>query len=198
MNFNKVILECVAVREDQYPNNNLKEIALVGRSNVGKSSFINSMTNKKKIARTSSKPGKTRTINFYNINDKFRIVDLPGYGYAKVSKNEKENWANMIENYLLNRVNLADIFLILDIRHKPTYEDKMMYNWIKHFGYGGIVIATKVDKISKGKIDKHIKIIMETLEIFNKRNIYIYSSEKKDGRDRVRDRIFNDIISKNE
>lgn len=149
-------LHAIAVGPKQYPQDELPEIAFAGRSNVGKSSFINSMINRANLARTSGKPGKTRTINFYIINDSFRFVDLPGYGYAIASKTEKEKWGEIIERYLTDRKNLREVVLIVDIRHEPTDQDLMMYQWIKSFGYRGIVIATKADKISKGNYQKSI------------------------------------------
>ena len=171
-------LDRVAVMEEQYPKDRLPEIAFAGRSNVGKSSFINSMINRKNLARTSSKPGKTRTINFYKINDSFRLVDLPGYGYAKVSKAEKEKWGHIIEEYLTSRDNLKEVALVIDIRHKPTEDDILMYNWIRHFGFGEFVIATKLDKIKKSQVSKHLKIIQEALEIEDIESIVPYTSEK--------------------
>lgn len=177
-------LETIAVMESQYPDESLKEIAFVGRSNVGKSSFINSFINRKALARTSGKPGKTRTINFYNINEEFRLVDLPGYGYAKVSKKEKEKWGQIINEYLHSRENLVEVVLLVDMRHKPTDEDLMMYEWIKHFGFNGIVIGTKSDKISRGKWQQHEKIIREKLGL--KDSIFIaYSAEKLFNKDKV-------------
>lgn len=172
-------LHAIAVTPSQYPEDELPEIAFAGRSNVGKSSFINSMINRSNLARTSGKPGKTRTINFYIINNTFRFVDLPGYGYAQVSKVEKEKWGQIIEKYLTDRENLREIILIVDIRHEPTEQDLIMYQWIKSFGYSGIVIATKADKISKGNWQRHIKIIKNKLEITDLKLILPYSSEKK-------------------
>lgn len=172
-------LHAIAVQREQYPEDELPEIAFAGRSNVGKSSFINSMINRKNLARTSGKPGKTRTINFYIINDSFRFVDLPGYGYARVSKSEQEKWGTIIETYLSNRKNLKEIVLIVDIRHSPTEQDVTMYKWIRSFGYDGIVVATKADKISKGNIQKHIKIIKEKLGVEDKSLIIPYSSTNK-------------------
>lgn len=172
-------LHAIAVAPNQYPEDELPEIAFAGRSNVGKSSFINSLINRSNLARTSGKPGKTRTINFYIINNTFRFVDLPGYGYAQVSKAEKEKWGQIIEKYLTDRENLKEIILIVDIRHEPTEQDLIMYQWIKSFGYAGIVIATKADKISKGNWQKHIKIIKNKLEIGDTKLILPYSSEKK-------------------
>lgn len=174
----KAELDRVAVMEAQYPKDPLAEIAFAGRSNVGKSSFINSMLNRKNLARTSSKPGKTRTINFYKINDKFRLVDLPGYGYARVSKEEKEKWGHIIEEYLNTRENLREVVLIVDIRHKPTQDDVMMYDWIRHFGFGEFVIATKSDKIKKSQLVKNLKLIKETLGVEDLSKIIPYSSEK--------------------
>ncbi len=164
--------------EDQYPKDKLPEIAFAGRSNVGKSSFINSMVNRKNLARTSSKPGKTRTINFYKINDSFRLVDLPGYGYAKVSKTEKEKWGHIIEEYLTSRENLREVALVVDIRHKPTEDDIVMYNWIRHFGFGEFVVATKLDKIKKSQVNKQIKLIQDSLGIDDINKIVPYTSEK--------------------
>lgn len=181
----KAELEKIAVEKTQYPSGDLPEIVLAGRSNVGKSNFINSMVNRNNLAKTSSKPGKTRTINFYKINDKFRLVDLPGYGYAKVSKKEKEKWGQIIEEYLNSRKNIKDIILLVDIRHEPTELDVVMYNWIKSFNYRGLVVATKADKISKGKFQKHIKIIRDKLGIENPELIIPYSSITKINKDKV-------------
>ena len=175
----KAELERVAVSKNQYPKDDLLEIALVGRSNVGKSSFINSMVNRKNLARTSAKPGKTRTINFYNINNELRLVDLPGYGYAKVSKKEKEKWGKIIEEYLNTRENLVEVILLVDIRHEPTELDVLMYNWIRSYDFRGLVIATKADKISKGKYQKHIKIIKTKLGVEDTDLIIPYSAVDK-------------------
>lgn len=174
-----------AVSPKQYPDDGKPEFALVGRSNVGKSSTINTMLNRKKLARVSSSPGKTRTINFYIINKEFYLVDLPGYGYAKVSKSEKSNWGNMMETYLKSRENLYEVILLVDIRHEPTEDDKIMYNWIRHYGYGTIVIATKSDKISRGNYQKHFKIIREKLGMSPTDKIIPVSSLKKEGIDKL-------------
>ena len=187
-------LHAIAVNPKQYPQDELAEIALAGRSNVGKSSFINSMINRVNLARTSGKPGKTRTINFYIINDSFRFVDLPGYGYAQVSKGEMEKWGQIIEKYLTNRKNLKEIVLIVDIRHEPTNQDLQMYQWIKSFGYRGIVIATKADKISKGSYQKNIKIIKDKLQIKDSSLMIPYSAEKKINKDQVW-KVFEDILN---
>ncbi|CAK7000471.1 YihA family ribosome biogenesis GTP-binding protein [Tissierella sp. P1] len=186
-------LHAIAVGPKQYPQDELPEIAFAGRSNVGKSSFINSMIDRANLARTSGKPGKTRTINFYIINDSFRFVDLPGYGYAIASKTEKEKWGEIIERYLTDRKNLKEVILIVDIRHEPTDQDLMMYQWIKSFGYTGIVIATKADKISKGNWQKHVNIIKKKLEIKDINLIIPYSSEKKINKDKVWE-VFQGIL----
>lgn len=179
MKFNQIELEQVAGFKSQWPAENLEEIAFVGRSNVGKSSFINAFLGRKNLARTSSKPGKTRTINFYNIDNKFRLVDLPGYGYAKVSKAEKAKWDKLINEYLHDRENLKEVFLLVDIRHEPTALDVQMYDWIIDSGFTGFVIATKYDKISKNKLSKHIKAIKNKLNIDDEGLIFAYSSENK-------------------
>lgn len=176
MKINKINLDQVAGFISQFPNDNFDEIAFAGRSNVGKSSFINSFLGKKNLAKTSSKPGKTKTINFYKINDRFRLVDLPGYGYAKVSKKEKQKWNNLIHDYLYKRENLKEVFLLVDIRHAPTKQDKQMYDWIIDSGFTGFVIATKYDKIPKTHLKKHIKEIMKTLNIDDEGLIFAYSS----------------------
>ena len=186
-------LHAIAVGPKQYPQDELPEIAFAGRSNVGKSSFINSMIDRANLARTSGKPGKTRTIIFYIINDSFRFVDLPGYGYAIASKTEKEKWGEIIERYLTDRKNLKEVILIVDIRHEPTDQDLMMYQWIKSFGYTGIVIATKADKISKGNWQKHVNIIKKKLEIKDINLIIPYSSEKKINKDKVWE-VFQGIL----
>ena len=189
MKINKSDLQAIAVKPNQYPNDDLQEIAFAGRSNVGKSSFINSLINRVNLARTSGKPGKTRTINFYLINEAFRFVDLPGYGYAQASKGERKKWGQIIEEYLNERKNLKEVVLIVDIRHEPTDADLMMYDWIRSFGYKGIVIATKADKISKGKWQKHVKVIREKLGVEDSDLIIPYSSEKKFNKDLVWKRL---------
>ncbi len=185
MKINNPQLESIAVKEEQYPIDNLPEIALAGRSNVGKSSLINSLINRKNLARTSSKPGKTRTINFYNIDDKFRLVDLPGYGYAAVSKSEKDKWADIINTYLASRENLKEVVLLVDIRHEPTNEDLMMYNWIIEMGFEGYVIATKLDKIGKSRLQQYVKVIANKLGIEDRKKIIYYSSETKENREYI-------------
>lgn len=177
MKFKNIELEQVAGFKSQWPIDDLDEIAFVGRSNVGKSSFINAFLGRKDLAKTSSKPGKTRTINFYNIDKKFRLVDLPGYGYAKVSKTEKAKWDKLINEYLHDRENLKEVFLLVDIRHEPTNLDLQMYNWIIESGFTGFIIATKYDKISRNQLHKHIKQIMKKLDVADEDLIFAYSSE---------------------
>lgn len=174
-----------AVRYEQYPEPNLPEIALAGRSNVGKSSLVNTIVNRKNLARTSSTPGKTATINFYEIEKKYRFVDLPGYGYAKVSKEEKNKWGGMIENYLSKRENLKGVFLLVDARHKPTADDKMMFEWIKTFGYEPVVVATKLDKLKKSQIEKNLTDIYSALELDYDSVLIPFSAENRSGRDEV-------------
>ena len=178
-----------AIRKEQYPAEGLPEIALVGRSNVGKSSATNALLNRRNFARTSQTPGKTRTINFYKINNEFYFVDLPGYGYAKVSKSEKDKWGVIMERYLQDRQELCAIFLLVDIRHEPTNDDVMMYEWIKHFGYECVVIATKADKISRGQYQKHFNIIRKKLQLEKDEKIIPISSLKKTGVEEVWDEI---------
>ena len=166
-----------AVRPDQYPEDGLPEFALAGRSNVGKSSFINRMIGRKALARISSKPGKTQTLNFYKIEEQLFFVDVPGYGYAKVSKSEREAWGKMIERYFTGRQELKAVVQIIDLRHPPTADDRMMYDFLKHYNIPCIVIATKADKIPKGKWDKHKKIVKDTLEMEKGDPIIVFSSE---------------------
>ncbi len=152
-----------AVKRDQYPEDSLPEIAMAGRSNVGKSSLINMLINRKGLAKTSSTPGKTQTINFYDLDGKMRLVDLPGYGYAKVSKDKKSGWGKIIESYLVDRPNLMEVFLLVDLRHDPSEDDRLMYEWIRTFGYKGIVIATKADKIKNSQLQIKKKALREKL-----------------------------------
>ena len=173
-----------AVSQKQYPADGLPEIALAGRSNVGKSSLINTIINRKNLARTSGRPGKTQTINFYKINDEFHLVDLPGYGFAKVSKSIKDKWADFIEEYFHNRPNLKGIIQLIDLRHPPTADDQMMFEWLKHLGMPFILVATKADKISRGQHLKHKKIIREALLIDNE-DIYLFSAEDRTGKEEV-------------
>lgn len=197
MKINKSELEAVAVRENQYPDSSLYELSFAGRSNVGKSSFINAMLGRKNLARTSSTPGKTRTINFYKVNDDLRLVDLPGYGYAKVSKTEQGSWAGVINEYLEVRENLLEVVLLVDIRHEPTNQDLEMYNYIIASGFSGIVIATKADKISRGKYGSALSKIAKKLNIKNSDMIIPFSSVDKKTVDEMWE-IFEDIIKENE
>lgn len=174
-----------AVAPKQYPEGEMPEIALVGRSNVGKSSAINTILGRKKLARTSQNPGKTRTINFYLINEEFHLVDLPGYGYAKVSKTSRAEWGKMMETYLSTRENLREVVLLVDIRHEPSNNDVLMYEWLRHFGYGTIVMATKKDKISKSKLQKHVNIIRTKLKMNAEDIVIPVSSLKKEGIEKV-------------
>ena len=174
-----------AVKPDQYPDTLVPEIAFVGRSNVGKSSLINCLTNRTKLARTSSSPGKTATINFYDISGKYRLVDLPGYGYAKVSKAEQDRWTRMIENYLSDRYNLVQVIQLVDARHKPTQDDITMINWIRSFGYKPVIVATKLDKLKKSQIETNLTEIYNMLSLDDASVLFPFSSEKRTGRDEV-------------
>lgn len=174
-------IETIAVKPSQYPSGDLKEIAFAGRSNVGKSSLLNLITGRRKLARVSGSPGKTRTINFYIINDEFRIVDLPGYGYAKVSKSVSEGWGEMMERYLQSRENLVKVIQLVDIRHAPSKQDVEMYNYLRHYGLDGLVVATKADKISRNQMQKQIKLIRQTLKLTEDDKVIPVSSLKKTG-----------------
>jgi len=174
-----------AVKPDQYPGEALPEFALAGRSNVGKSSFINTMLNRRGLARISSKPGKTQTLNFYLINEILHFVDVPGYGYAKVSKSERAAWGKMIETYLTSREQLKAVLLIVDLRHPPSEDDIMMYDFLKHYHIPCIVIATKADKIPRGKWQKHLKVTRETLDLVQTDTIIVFSSETGEGKDKA-------------
>lgn len=185
MKVNSAEIVISAVKPEQYPVEALPEFALAGRSNVGKSSFINKMLNRKNLARTSSKPGKTQTLNFYLINEIMHFVDVPGYGYAKVSKKEREAWGKMIEIYLKDREQLKAVVQIVDLRHPPSKDDVMMYNFLKHFEIPCIIIATKADKIPKSKWQKHLKVAKETLELDPNDHIILFSSETGQGKDQA-------------
>lgn len=185
INPNNVDIIISAVESKQYPETGLPEIALSGRSNVGKSTFINTLISRKKVARTSSKPGKTQTLNFFNIDEQLIFVDVPGYGYAKVSKKQREQFGKMIEQYLTTRQELKCVIQLIDIRHKPTQDDILMYDYLKHFEIPTIIVATKEDKIPNGKVQKHLKIIRETLEIESEDILISYSSLNKDKTDNI-------------
>lgn len=183
-----------AVKRSQYPVTGLPEVAFVGRSNVGKSSIINAITNRRKLAKVSQTPGKTRLINFFIINNnEFYLVDLPGYGYAKVSKAEKASWGKTIETYLNGREELKRVILLVDSRHKPTADDIQMHEWIKFYGYDEIIIATKSDKLSNNEIRKSEKVIRETLKLTKEDRLYFFSSLNKKGKDELVDNLFRDI-----
>ncbi|WP_174613958.1 ribosome biogenesis GTP-binding protein YihA/YsxC [Virgibacillus ihumii] len=172
-----------AVSKKQYPSDRLPEIALAGRSNVGKSSFINKLINRKNLARTSSKPGKTQTLNFYKINQSFYFVDVPGYGYAKVSKKEREKWGHMMEEYFETRETLKAVVLITDIRHEPTGDDQQMYDFLKYYELPVIVIGTKLDKIPKGKRINHLNRTRQVLEMEPEDVVIPFSAETGEGKD---------------
>ncbi len=196
MKVNQAELVISAVRKEQYPTEPLPEIALAGRSNVGKSSFINKIIQRKMLARTSSKPGKTQTLNFYKINDIYSFVDVPGYGYAKVSKKEREKWGKMMEEYFAERENLNMVVLIIDIRHDPTNDDVTMYDFLKHFDLPVTVIATKLDKIKRGQRAKHLKRIEEVLELEEEDTIVPFSAETGEGKDEAWKAIYAHLKKK--
>lgn len=189
MNIIKSELEAVAVRKNQYPEDNMKEIAFAGRSNVGKSSLLNLLTNRKNLARVSGSPGKTRTINFYRINDTFRIVDLPGYGYARVSKSLSEGWGDMMAQYLENRQGLKMVIQLVDIRHAPSEQDIQMCEYIRHYGHNGIVVATKADKVSRNEMQKLLGVIRKDLGLSEEEIIIPISSLKRTGYDKLLDEM---------
>jgi len=177
----KAELSAVAVNQNQYPDTLMKEIAIAGRSNVGKSSLINLLLNKKSLARVSGSPGKTRTINFYDVNEEFRIVDLPGYGYARVSRATSDSWGNMIEGYLKNRPNLVKAVQLVDIRHMSTAQDIQMYEWMRYYHLDGLIVATKADKISKNDLTKNISLIRKTLKLSESDRVIPVSTLKRSG-----------------
>ncbi|MGL4990111.1 MAG: ribosome biogenesis GTP-binding protein YihA/YsxC [Sarcina sp.] len=182
-----------AVRKNQYPETGLPEIAFVGRSNVGKSSIINALTNRRGLAKVSQTPGKTKLINFFILNSNFYLVDLPGYGYAKVSKKEKESWGQTIETYLVSRNPLKRVVLLLDCRRVPNEDDILMYNWIKHFGYDCKIVSTKRDKISNNEVFKAEKTIRDTMGLDKDEEVLFFSSLNKKGKDELIDRLFGDL-----
>lgn len=181
----QVNLETVCGITSKIPDNQLPEIAFAGKSNVGKSSLINALMNRKSLARTSSQPGKTQTINFYNINDVMYLVDLPGYGYAKVSESERAKWGRMIENYLHTSKQLQAVFLLIDIRHTPGANDKTMYDWIVYQGYQPIIIATKLDKLKRSQVQKALKEVRTGLGLKAGDVVIPFSAETKQGRDEI-------------
>ena len=187
-----VKLTISAVRTSQFPTDKKNEFLLVGRSNVGKSSFINTLINRKNFARTSSKPGKTQTLNFYLINDFFYLVDAPGYGYAKVSKQLKNKFGLIMEDYLESREDLKMVFMLIDFRHKPTEDDVIMYNYLKHYNIPVTIICTKTDKVSKGNHEKSISIISKTLNV-NKEDLILFSSVTKMGKQEIYNKIIETL-----
>lgn len=191
-------LETVCGITSTLPENTIPEIAFAGKSNVGKSSLINALMNRKSFARISATPGKTQTINFYNINQEMYLVDLPGYGYAKVSPKEKEQWGKLIERYLHGSVQLRAVFLLIDIRHKPSANDKMMYDWVVAQGYHPIIIATKVDKLKRSQVQKQVKIVKEGLDLIPGTQIIPFSSVTKQGRDEIWDLIERSYLNGSE
>ena len=178
-------LETVCGVTSTLPVNDKPEVAFAGKSNVGKSSLINALMNRKAYARTSATPGKTQTINFYNINDGLYLVDLPGYGYARVSEKEKEQWGKMIERYLHGSAQLRAVFLLIDIRHEPSANDRMMYKWVVEQGYQPVIIATKLDKIKRSQVQKHVKMLKEGLSLIPGTKVIPFSSTTKQGRDEI-------------
>ena len=185
MKIKSVELETVCGITSKLPENDKMEIAFAGKSNVGKSSLINGLLNRKSLARTSSSPGKTQTINFYNVNKELYFVDLPGYGYAKVSMEIREKWGKMIERYLRKSDVLAAIFLLIDIRHEPSANDRQMYDWIVSNGYRPVIIATKLDKIKRSQLQKQISIIKKSLGCPSETKVFPFSAQTKQGRDEI-------------
>jgi len=196
MKTDKVNLFVSAVRKSQYPNDGYPEFIMLGRSNVGKSSFVNTILNRKNLARISSKPGKTVTINFYNVEDNFYLVDVPGYGYADTSKDEIRKFGLMVEEYLQKREELKRVFLLVDFRHKPTNDDVLMYNFLKYYQIPVTVIATKADKVGAKDFDKNIKLIKDTLDLVVGDNLIVFSSVSKRGKEEVI-KIIEDIVIAN-
>ena len=185
MNVTKAEMIITAGLASQFPVHDMPEIAFAGKSNVGKSSLLNTMLNRRALARTSSQPGKTQTINFYSVQDTFMFVDLPGYGYAKVSKADRERWGKLIEGYLEKREQLKKIILLIDIRHEVGNNDKMMYDWIKHYHNEVIIVATKMDKIKRSQVQKHLAMIRKGLNLMPEDKLIAFSSETKQGREEL-------------
>ena len=185
MKISNVELSISAVRQSQYPVSSLPEFLIVGRSNVGKSSFVNTLINRKNYARTSSKPGKTQTLNFYKINDDFYFVDVPGYGYAITDKKTQMKFGKMIEDYVANREQLKEVIMLIDFRHKPSSDDILMYKYLKYYNLKVTVVATKIDKISFGQREKYKNIILNTLELQEGDKLVLFSSVTKDGKKEI-------------
>ncbi|MFQ7263427.1 MAG: ribosome biogenesis GTP-binding protein YihA/YsxC [Lachnospiraceae bacterium] len=196
MEIKKVSLETVCGVTSTLPENQLPEVAFAGKSNVGKSSLINALMNRKSLARTSGQPGKTQTINFYNLNDQIYLVDLPGYGYAKTAKRERELWGEMIERYLHTSDVLRAVFLLVDIRHAPSENDRQMFDWMKYMGFDPVIIATKLDKIKRSQVNRQIKVIREDLGADGETIIVPFSAQTKQGRETIWD--FMDQVIENE
>jgi GTP-binding protein len=194
MKISSAELTISAAKEEQFPKGPFPEIALSGRSNVGKSSFINTLLGRKGLARISQRPGKTRTLNYYWINDRFHFVDVPGYGYAKVSKSEREAWGRVMETYFQNREQLKAVVQIVDLRHKPSKEDVMMFDWLKHHERPVIVIATKADKVSKGKWSQHTSWIKQEMKLQEEDQLILFSSETAQGKDKAWNAINNALF----
>jgi GTP-binding protein len=195
MKVENVNLYVSAVRRSQYPEDNLPEFIMLGRSNVGKSSFLNTLVNRKNLARISSKPGKTSTINFFNVENTFYLVDVPGYGYADTSKEEIKKFGLMVEEYLEKRKELKRVFLLVDLRHKPTNDDKLMYDFLKYYQIPVTIVATKADKVSSREKEKNLKLVKDTLDIVVGDNIVSFSSVSKTGREEIL-KIIEDITNK--
>ncbi|MCI8633181.1 MAG: YihA family ribosome biogenesis GTP-binding protein [Lachnospiraceae bacterium] len=189
MNRQKAALKTVAGSIKQFPEEGLPEIAFIGKSNVGKSSLINSLLGRRSLARTSSAPGKTRTINWYEIDGTLYFVDLPGYGYAKVSKTEQQRWGKVIEHYLQHRASLKKVLLLIDIRHAPSADDQMMMEWLRYYQVPTVIVATKSDKIKKSQLEKQKKMLREALGLQNPADLLAYSSETKIGAEALWERI---------
>lgn len=196
MEIKKVSLETVCGVTSTLPENQLPEVAFAGKSNVGKSSLINALMNRKSLARTSGQPGKTQTINFYNLNDQIYLVDLPGYGYAKTARKERELWGEMIERYLHTSEVLRAVFLLVDIRHAPSENDRQMFEWMKYMGFDPVVIATKLDKIKRSQVNRQIRVIREGLGADGETIIVPFSAQTKQGRETIWD--FMDQVIENE
>jgi len=194
MKINSVDMDVMAVRRSQYPSDSLPEFLLIGKSNVGKSSFINTLVNRKNIARTSSVPGKTQTLNFYLVNNEFYLVDAPGYGYASVNKAQQKKFGLMIEEYLEKRSELKRVFLLIDFRLKPSENDLMMYNFLKYYNIPVTVVATKTDKVGTSKKDRNLKIIKDTFDLVVGDNIVLFSSVSKMGKEEISN-LIEDLIS---
>ena len=197
MNVTKAEMIITAGMTSQFPVHNMPEIAFAGKSNVGKSSLLNAMLNRRALARTSSQPGKTQTINFYSVQDTFMCVDLPGYGYAQVSKSERERWGKLIEGYLQKREQLQKIILLIDIRHEVGSNDKMMYDWIKHYHNEVIVVATKMDKIKRSQVQKQLSVIRKGLGLSGEDKLIAFSSETKQGKEELWKVIEECIVTEN-